>query len=266
MQRSGGRYRGYPVVFSPPAKGHIYVPISGKRTRVVKPGQSFMIGIGEKADIRPPFYNTKLKAFQDEVQGMLHAGDDGRLVYKERGKTGSAIMTFREPIRKATLRDPSSWPHIEKVEHLGTGAEADLSSGNKVLVLGVHPDTVRDKHLKFGTVTDAEGKLRSMVVDEHHNVYPTLVVPLSGERRYREDSVATVMNLAEDFLSDIQERYARRKHLPKATTTNLKELNEIVSDAKAKRKLELCVKFLTGDRKWEELKELHTLFGLNPPE
>lgn len=244
----------------------MYVPLSGKRTRVVKPGQSFIIGIGEKADMRPPFYNTKLRAFQDEVQGMLHASEDGKLVYKERGKTGSAVMTFREPIRKATLRDPSSWPHIEKVEHLNTGAEADLSSGNKVLVLGVHPDTVRDRNLKFGTVTDSDGRPRSMVIDEHHNVYPTLVVPLSGERRYTKEPASTMTNLAEDFLSDVQERYAKRKNLPKATTTNLKELSEVAGDEKSKRKLELCVRFLTGDKKWEDLKELHVLFGLNPPE
>lgn len=105
-----------------------------------------------------------------------------------------------------------------------------------------------------------------MVMDEHHNVYPTLVVPLSGERRYTEEPTSTMTNLAEDFLSDVQERYAKRKNLPKATTTNLKELSEVAGNEKSKRKLELCVRFLTGDKKWEDLKELHTLFGLEPPE
>jgi hypothetical protein len=269
--RKEREFKPYPIVMSPPhLRGEAYKALGTRRVKMIKPGQKFTIGKGKSADIKFPF--VRERGFEKDIHGEIWADKNGNLRYRERGngnpKIGSAVVTFREPLRKRVLRDGTQMPVVENIEHISDGEEIDLSGGNRAIIPGVHSDTVRDKNLKVVTATGNDGNQYAVWRDAEnvHSAHNAIYVPLSGARRYNIDGFDTLKNLAEDHVSNVQTRLKMKKGLRKVTTTNPEEFSEVVASERDREKLALSLEILDGSRDVDKIKRLYRLFGMKLPE
>jgi hypothetical protein len=259
-------YKPYLVVLSPPAiVGPEFVPLKTRRTRLIKQGESFTIGKGAEAEIKLPFHNVE--PFQQNVHGRVFVDDGGRLKYADLSDIGSVVIRFMDPLRKRHLRQISEMPGVAGLAHISKGGEVDLTDGRSAIGFGVHKATVDNGNINFVDAKAADGKTYRVVRDEHPfgHVRPMLLVPLSGRRRFaEEDPYKSLANVAEDWISNLQGRYARKFNLARATTTDPAELGKVVGKEEVRR-VDLSTKFLEKRINPEELKELFEMYGMRPP-